>query len=529
MRPTPLRDGKGFAIVLLAAVCAAVPFPGRAAGLTDAQSRGRRIYEEGVGRAPVRAVLAATGLEAPGSAFPCINCHTEDGSGTSEGGVRSADIRWKTLADDVPGVRGTGRTHPPYSEETLKRAITRGKDPAGKDLDEAHPRYAIGPADLEDLAAFIKVLGGVPVPGVADDAVRIGVLLPERGPLADAGLRVRDLLSRYFEAVNARGGVFRRALKLIALPFDPGRPGSAADAARGAVADVFCFLANVGVPSDDEAARFLSASKVPVIVPLQVADDGGYGADRYTFHAIASVPDQARVAVDFLAERLPGPSAGIGLVYAEDRSGREGAKGVREQVRKHPMVLSVEIPFVPGALAAPSAVEKLREHNPGAVVYLGGGRDFLGLLEEADRRQWQPLFVAPAPMVGGSIQAAPGDSMSSVFLVSPLAPPDSAAGPTTAFAELERNLGAPGEHRSFLLLAFAGAMVLEEGLTRAGHAVTRESFVKRVEALNAFRTGVLPPLTFGANRRVGASGASVLRVDPARRRLVPASPWTTAR
>ncbi len=48
--------------------------------------------------------------------------------------------------------------HPPYTEETLKSAITRGINPAGDPLDEAMPRWRMSGQDLDDLVVFIKTL-----------------------------------------------------------------------------------------------------------------------------------------------------------------------------------------------------------------------------------------------------------------------------------------------------------------------------------------------------------------------------------
>jgi hypothetical protein len=38
-------------------------------------------------------------------------------------------------------------------------------------------------------------------------------------------------------------------------------------------------------------------------------------------------------------------------------------------------------------------------------------------------------------------------------------------------------------------------------------------------------TGVTPPLTYNPNRRAGALGATILKVDPEARRYVPATEW----
>ena len=48
--------------------------------------------------------------------------------------------------------------HPPYTAETLKRAITRGIDPGGEPLDELMPRWRMSEQDLADLVDFIKML-----------------------------------------------------------------------------------------------------------------------------------------------------------------------------------------------------------------------------------------------------------------------------------------------------------------------------------------------------------------------------------
>ncbi|MBI2847543.1 MAG: hypothetical protein HYX83_00045 [Chloroflexi bacterium] len=48
--------------------------------------------------------------------------------------------------------------HPPYTEGTLKKAITCGIDPAGVSLDDNMPRWRMSDEDLEDLIEFLKTL-----------------------------------------------------------------------------------------------------------------------------------------------------------------------------------------------------------------------------------------------------------------------------------------------------------------------------------------------------------------------------------
>jgi ABC-type branched-subunit amino acid transport system substrate-binding protein len=489
------------------------------------------IYMEGSGSGKISAFLAGAGIHVPGNGFPCVNCHLAGGAGQSEGGVRSADIVWYNLTKEYADKRPTGRIHPAYTDEAFLAAVTKGVDPAGNALDPAHPRYRMTREDLEDLLAYIKVMDREAVPGISDNAVRVGILLPGKGPLAEAGREVLALLSGYFAEVNARGGLYNRTLALVPVPFDPHGKDGALAAARRAVEsdDVFCFLANLGGRADDETARYLSTWKVPVIVPLLSAPESGYGAGRYAFHVLASIRDQAMVMTDFLSERVRKPGNRVGILHAQDRSGRAGADGARQQIGKHGLALAAEESFVPGAFSAPEAVGRMRAKEIDAVLYFGGPREAMAFAREADGREWRPLFVAPATMVGDSLASAPPGLLGSVYVATPLETPDPSSRGMQEFFRIGERYGAGRRHRTFQILAYTGAILLEEGLRRSGRGVTREKFVDAIGNVWKLETGVSPPLTYNRNQRTGALGAAILKVDPGSRRLVPAAPWREPR
>jgi len=494
-------------------------------GLTGVQQRGKRIYMEGRGRKPISAFLPEAGVKAPGAGFPCVNCHLAGGAGQLEGGVQSADITWFTLTKQYVGARPTGRTHPPYTDETLRNAIAGGVDPAGNVLASAHPRFRIDSEDLDDLIAYMKVMDREPVPGVTDNEIRIGILLPTTGALADVSREVESLLLLHFSGMNARGGVYNRSIRLMPLRYDPARPGSAAEVAGAARDEVFCFLANIGIDSDDAAARKLSGDKVPVIAPLLSAPESGYGTDRYTFHIFTSVRDQARVMVDFLADRASTAPLRVGLLFARDPSGEGGAAGTREQVKKRRIDLSVEMAYVPESFDAADAAKRLSAQGVGAVLFFGGAREASEFSRAAAAAGWSPLFLAPAPMVGNSLLSAPPAFLEGVYLASPLTVPNPHSRRMQDFQKLRARAALGDRHGSFQFVAYAGAVLLEEGLKRSGRALTREKLVDVMGKVWKLDTGVTPPLTYNANRRSGTLGASLLRVDRSTGRYVTAVEW----
>ena len=89
------------------------------------------------------------------SRLACVTCHGPKGHG---GTVTLIMQRF-----DVPNVTWSeltaqGMDHPPYTEETLKRAITQGIDLAGSPLEYPMPRWQMSDSDLNDLIGFIKTL-----------------------------------------------------------------------------------------------------------------------------------------------------------------------------------------------------------------------------------------------------------------------------------------------------------------------------------------------------------------------------------
>ncbi|MCQ1534755.1 cytochrome c [Methanosarcina sp. KYL-1] len=90
----------------------------------------------------------------------CVNCHGTDGKGgfpVMMGFAVPSDIRYETLTSEEHEEEGE-EEHPPYTDETIKRAIREGIDPAGEPLDLTMPRWDMSDSDLNDLLEYLKTL-----------------------------------------------------------------------------------------------------------------------------------------------------------------------------------------------------------------------------------------------------------------------------------------------------------------------------------------------------------------------------------
>jgi hypothetical protein len=179
------------------------------ATLTPQQLRGRAIYRTGESPSgtPIVARTGAEDIDVPATVLPCASCHGRDGKGRAEGGVTPSNLQWDALTKPYEVATAAGRTHPPYTLPALKRAITMGTDPAKHRLLPSMPRYQLSLIDLDDLIAYLPLLGTDHDPGIRDDAIVVGVIAPDDD--------VRELVTAYYAGVNAKGGIFGRRIEPV--------------------------------------------------------------------------------------------------------------------------------------------------------------------------------------------------------------------------------------------------------------------------------------------------------------------------
>lgn len=127
------------------------------------ESNGERIYYTATSESgdPISADFQSMHQMGAGR-LTCADCHGPNGQGGTvrmmmAGSIEVPDIRYQTLTS-TEGHDQAHEEHPPYTEETLRIAITQGIDPAGELLEWPMPRWNISERDLNDLIDFLKML-----------------------------------------------------------------------------------------------------------------------------------------------------------------------------------------------------------------------------------------------------------------------------------------------------------------------------------------------------------------------------------
>jgi ABC-type branched-subunit amino acid transport system substrate-binding protein len=391
------------------------------------------------------------------------------------------------------------------------------------------PRFAMPDARLAELAAYLERIGddGDVDPGVSPDVIRIGAALPLSGPLASAGAAVRETLERVFANASREGGIYGRRIELV-VEDSRGSATGLREATRGLIdrGDVFALVASFAASSGaDEGERQLQAAAIPLIGPIALAPHLTGVPNPYVFYLLPSLHDQARALVDHIAMRDAARPWRIAIIHAGNAAHQAAIAGLRRQAAVRGIEIVAEARDAPGDVAAVLA------KRPDYVVHAGDGASFGRIAAELNRGD-STGASGGAPILAGFISTAESAVAglsprvaARVLFVAPALPPD--ARQAAAFFATLPPSAAPRTFPGLRAAAFASATVLLEALRMSGKRLSRPGFVRTLERLQHFETGVTQPITFGPNRRNGNVGGAILAFDPRQGRFGVMGGWLT--
>lgn len=487
-------------------------------------SRGRRIFVDGISPdgGKIEAVLAGD-VVADAKTIPCIGCHGEDGRGRPEGGMLPSNITWEALSKPYGGRSASGREHAAYDRAGLRKAITLGVDPSGNELQRTMPRYRMSSRDLDDLDAYLQVLGEPWAIGVAEASIALLTVLPADDATADA---VAAVLSAYLTEVNTRGGVFGRKLELELLRLPSGEPVERQRQRLEATLTARPPFAVLAPRLGDAEAMLLAPLErdgIPVLGPVSSFPDPGTPPRRSVFHVEGGIPAQALALAEFAAgtqlptqppAQPPAHAVVIHGAHEPERSLAERVVATWTAAGLDAHTLALEEPVDASAI-----VERISSLDAEILLWLGPATAVaptLGLLVGSEPA---PVVLLPGALAFGDPFALPLALDGKLFLAYPWVPEDVTPAALRDYEALVAAHGLTPTARPAQLAALTAATILVEGLARSGRGVTRASFIDTLERLQEFQTGLTPAISFGPNQRVGVHDMRIVRVDLAAARL----------
>jgi len=497
--------------------------------LTAQEKRGKQIYLSGTspsGR-EITAILGAEDNDAPGSLMACANCHGFDGRGKPEGGVIPSNITWEELTKSYGHAHASGRRHPAYAELSLAQAITEGVDSAGNQLAATMPKYRMSRQDLSDLIAYLKRLADDRDPGITETTVKVGTLLPMTGPLAEIGWVAKAVIAGYFNDINDGGGIYNRRLELNVA--DAPDASSIGAGAKRLVEDeqVFCLAGAFTAGADDNTFALMKSAETPLVGPFTLFPQVVFPLNRHVFYLFSGLKEQARALANFLVETKRVKR--LAFVYSEGGVAAEVIEAIEQHCRKAGCSSVATLRYTSGQLDAGRTIERVRRENAEALFLFGLGAEEKTLLKEVEKTGWSPYVILPGSLAGGEVFDLPASFNGKVFLSFPTLPSDQTEAGLAEYRAFAQKHKLPARHLAVQLSSYCAAKLLAHGMKQAGKDLSREKLIGALEGLYEFSTGLTPPITYNANRRIGALGAYVVAVDLEKRSFIPASEWITPR
>ena len=248
---------------------------------------------------------------------------------------------------------------------------------------------------------------------------------------------------------------------------------------------------------------------------------------------------QARALVDFIvAKRAKGQVAGsvqttslpgappatlerklsAAVIYMKGEMEADALEGLRAQAGLRSVDLSFEQSYEAGHFAPAPMVEMMARKKPDYVFFFGAGSDIVACTREMERLHLTAPLVSSVMMLGREAFDLSPESAGRAFLSYPSALPDQ-----SDFAEFLNIMQRHGVHLrspAFQTVAYAASKTLIEAAKLSTRHLSRAALISALEGLRDYRTGVIPPVSFGTNRRVGVEGSFVVGIDLNNKRYV---------
>jgi ABC-type branched-subunit amino acid transport system substrate-binding protein len=358
-----------------------------------------------------------------------------------------------------------------------------------------------------------------------NEAIIIGSVVPSTGPLTLMGQAVKNVSTAFFTELNSQGGVNGRRIELKFI-----ETGATPKATRANLEQflrdehIFAMTGAFIAGAENEILPLVQEQGVPLVGPMTLYPQTGTPLNRQVFYLTSGIEIQARAMIEFMTNSETLKTKKIGIVYANNERDLKVVDAVKDQVKKNGLNAIEVYPLATGTLDTAEMVKQLRAGNRDFVIFIGTADNAPLLLKEMEKASWFP-HVYP---VGGFTNAIFDLSIEfndRILLTFPTSPVDQTAEGIAEYRTLAEKYKLTTQSQAAQISAYAAAKILVEGIKRSGKDLTREKLIQSLESLSNYSTGLAPLVTYGPNRRVGAQGAYVIKVDLVNKTLAPASGW----
>jgi branched-chain amino acid transport system substrate-binding protein len=344
--------------------------------------------------------------------------------------------------------------------------------------------------------------------GVAKDKIKVGAFQPLTGILAAEGKQAAEGARAYFSSINDMGGVNGRKFEYL-VENDNYDPQQTMAATRKLVErdQIFAVVAPLGTATGMAVLPYLLKQNVPLIGSLSGSTALLNSKESLVFGAMLEGVVAGAAAAEWAIANIKPKKAAI--FFQNDKFGMDGKDGM-EQALKKAGVEIVDLAGHPTTDTDLSAmVLKVKQANPDTVFIYSIPKPTSMFLREAQKLGWKPNFVGANPLAIPDVGRLAGNAADGLKIVYYTALGDS-TDPLVVEKVAILKKYAPDVVPGYMPFhGMLGALLTVEGFKKAGPEPTVESFIKGLETLKDFETGLVPPITYAPGKHAGATRFAV--------------------
>ncbi|KAF0123794.1 MAG: amino acid/amide ABC transporter substrate-binding protein HAAT family [bacterium] len=370
--------------------------------------------------------------------------------------------------------------------------------------------------------------------GVTSDTLKIGVIGDRTGPATSVSFPIMDGMKNLYRYVNEHGGINGRKVNLIIEDDRYSIPMAIAAFKKLLYRDK--ILALMG-PGSSAAAitlfRHIEKEKIPTL-PIALNEKIVYPVKRYIFCPAETYPNTMRLLIDYMIEDRKPHDPRVALVYPDNETGKLDLESAIERLKFHKLTPVTKEVLNPGSLDAASQVMTMKRHQVNNIVLCGFlAQPAVVLLRELKKFKMDVFVFGNAAAASEEIIDMTGSAAEKYYAASPVASwYDEGAG-VALMREVTLKY-APGTEKpyrgKFYTIGWVYALVLKEGLLRAGRDIDGERLVTALDGIKNFdMKGLSGPVSFSPSDHKGMNSAKVFKADPGSGKLVPMTGWKVSK
>jgi len=342
--------------------------------------------------------------------------------------------------------------------------------------------------------------------GVTDNEILIGSALALEGSNNFLGNQYKIGYETYMAKINAAGGINGRKIKTIFVD-DSYEPDKCSSVTKKLIEEnkVFALTCYVGTPTAKIIMPTINATKIPLVGLLTGGEVFRNPVQRYIINVRASYNMECEEIVKGFVDNL-GKNK-IAIFYQNDAFGLAGIQGLTKALKARGLEITSKASYERGSVDVKEAVDTLKADNPDLVVMFGTYSACAAFVKQAKAAGMKSKFhscsfVGPEEFLR---ELGPDGEGVIITQVVPIIGNDRIKMPVTEwYLEDMKKYASSEKTTSVSLEGYLNAIILCEGIKRAGTDLTREKLIDSIETIQPGQIGTGVKISFGATDHQGA-------------------------